>query len=53
MFTAQNILTALAMRDLNAQLREAGESKGHNPSFTKKDRSQFLQSLDMMAQKGG
>ena len=47
-FTQQNIGSALSMRELNAHLRETGESKGHNPSFSKKDRSQFLQSLDML-----
>ena len=51
LFTAQNIGSALAMRELNAHLRETGEIKGHNPSFLKKDRSQFLQSLDMLIQK--
>jgi uncharacterized protein YaiI (UPF0178 family) len=51
-FTQQNIGTALSMRDLNAHLRETGESKGYNPSFSKKDRSQFLQSLDKLIQKG-
>jgi hypothetical protein len=39
------------MRELNSHLRETGESKGHNPSFSKKDRSQFLQSLDLLIQK--
>jgi len=51
LFTAQNIGSALAMRELNAHLRETGEIKGYNPSFSKKDRSQFLQSLDMLIQK--
>lgn len=50
-FTAQNISATLATRELNAHLRETGESKGHNPSFSKKDRSQFLQSLDLLIQK--
>jgi len=50
-FTTQNIGATLAMRELNAHLRETGESKGHNPSFAKKDRSQFLQSLDRLAHK--
>ncbi len=50
-FTAQNISSTLAMRSLNAHLRETGDIKGHNPTFTKKDRSQFLQSLDMLIQK--
>jgi uncharacterized protein YaiI (UPF0178 family) len=48
-FTKESIGTALAMREFNAYLREFGESKGHNASFTKQDRSQFLQSLDQLA----
>lgn len=47
-FTGQNIGTALALRELNSYLREAGEISGHNAAFTKKDRSQFLQALDRM-----
>jgi len=50
-FTTPNIGSALSMRELNAHLRETGESKGHNPAFSKKDRSQFLQSLDRLIQK--
>ena len=50
-FTKQNIGSALSMRELNAHLRETGDIKGYNPSFSKKDRSQFLQSLDMLIQK--
>lgn len=49
-FTADNIGSALAMRELNSQLREMGE-KTYNPSFSKNDRSQFLQSLDLLIQK--
>ena len=45
-FTEENIGMVVAMRDLNAHLRETGESKGYNASFTKKDRSQFLQALE-------
>ena len=52
-FTQANIGTALSMRDLSAHLRETGESKGYNPSFSKKDRSEFLQSLDRLIQKSG
>ncbi len=47
-FTADNIGSALAGRELSAYLREAGEIKGHNPGFTKQDRSQFLQALDTL-----
>lgn len=50
-FTTQNIGSALSLRELNAHLRETGDIKGHNPTFSKKDRSQFLQSLDMLIQK--
>lgn len=45
-FTPDGIGMALAMRDLNAHLRETGEIKGYNASFTKQDRSRFLQALD-------
>ncbi len=50
-FTSHNIGGALSLRGLNAHLREAGEIRGNNPAFSKKDRSQFLQSLDMLIQK--
>ncbi len=50
-FTQQNIGSTLSLRELNAHLRETGEIKGYNPSFSKKDRSQFLQSLDLLIQK--
>jgi len=45
-FSTDNIGNALAMRELKAHLRETGESKGYNPSFSKSDRSRFLQNLD-------
>lgn len=50
-FTDQNIGHALSMRSLQAHLRETGESKGFNPSFSSKDRSHFLQALDKIIQK--
>ena len=50
-FTGSNIGAALAMRSLSQHLRETGEIKGHNPSFSKQDRSQFLQALDTLIQK--
>jgi uncharacterized protein YaiI (UPF0178 family) len=49
-FTNDNIGSALAMRELSSYLREAGEIKGNNPSFSKQDRSHFLQSLDGIIQ---
>ncbi|MCL4158919.1 UNVERIFIED_CONTAM: hypothetical protein GTU68_059945 [Idotea baltica] len=45
-FSTDNIGMALAMRELNSHLRETGESKGYNPSFSKADRSSFLQELE-------
>ena len=45
-FTPDSIGMALAMRELNQHLRETGESRGLNASFTPKDRQGFLQALD-------
>ena len=50
-FREDNIGMAMAIRDLNAHRREIGESKGYNAAFTKKDRSNFLQSLEKSIQK--
>ncbi len=49
-FTEANIGQALAMRDFSRHLRETGESKGFNPSFTRQDRSRFLQALEEAVQ---
>ncbi len=45
-FTTENIGMALAMRDLKSQLRETGADRGFNPSFTARDKSSFLNSID-------
>ena len=45
-FTPASIGMALAMRELNQHLRETGESRGLNPSYSSRDRSAFLQALD-------
>ena len=45
-FTEANIGNAMAMRDLSAELREAGVINGYNPSFKKEDRSRFLQAME-------
>jgi uncharacterized protein YaiI (UPF0178 family) len=45
-FTNENIGNAVAGRILNAHLREIGEITGGNPSFTKQNRSAFLQRLE-------
>ena len=49
-FSETSIGMALAMRDLSRHLRETGESKGHNASFTRQDRSRFLQALEEAVQ---
>ena len=49
-FNADNIGTALAMRDLMGHLRDTGEVRGNNPAFTPRDRSQFLQALEAAVQ---
>ncbi len=49
-FDKANIGMALAMRELNQHLRETGESKGYNKSFSAKDRSQFLNVLEVVIQ---
>jgi uncharacterized protein YaiI (UPF0178 family) len=46
-FTEAGIGMALAMRELSAHLRETGESKGYNASFTRQDRSRFLEALEL------
>ena len=49
-FDQSSIGMALAMRDLQSHLRETGESRGFNPSFTPKDRSRFLEALEHAVQ---
>ncbi len=50
-FTDASIGMALAMRDLSQHLRETGESRGYNASFTRQDRSRFLEALENAVQK--
>jgi uncharacterized protein YaiI (UPF0178 family) len=50
-FTEASIGMALAMRELSQHLRETGESKGYNASFTRADRSRFLQALEEAVQR--
>lgn len=54
-FTDASIGMALAMRDLSQHLRETGESRGFNAAFTRKDRSRFLEALELAVRraKGG
>ena len=49
-FTQSSIGMALAMRELQCHLRETGESRGFNASFTPKDRSRFLEALEIAVQ---
>lgn len=50
-FTADNIGMALAMRELKSQLRDMGEDRGFNASFSKKDRAAYLEALEVWYQK--
>lgn len=49
-FTPDNIGMALAVRDLNAHLRETGDRSGGPPPFARNDRSRFLQALEQAVQ---
>lgn len=49
-FTEDNIGDAIAVRDLLANLRGAGEQTGGPPPMTRRDRSRFLQKLDDIIQ---
>ncbi|MCP4374987.1 MAG: YaiI/YqxD family protein [bacterium] len=49
-FTDSNIGDAVATRDLLAVLRETGEVTGGPPPLKKRDRSRFLQQLDVVIQ---
>jgi uncharacterized protein YaiI (UPF0178 family) len=50
-FTPDSIGMALAMRDLNQQLRESGAIRGYNASFSRQDRSHFLSKFDETVQR--
>jgi uncharacterized protein len=50
-FTDASIGMAMAMRDLSQHLRETGESRGFNASFTRQDRSRFLEALELAVQR--
>ena len=49
-FNNNNIGTAKAMRDLRAYLRETGVAPSYNATFSKQNRSHFLQALEEMIQ---
>jgi uncharacterized protein YaiI (UPF0178 family) len=46
-YTEAGIGMALAMRDLNQTLRETGEISGYNRGFSSRDRSRFLEALEI------
>ncbi len=50
LFTEENIGNVVASRALNAHLRELGDISGGNASFSKQDRSRFLQALEEVIQ---
>jgi uncharacterized protein len=50
LFTEDNIGMAIAMRGLSAHLRETGEVFGHHHSFSRQDKSRFLQALEEVIQ---
>jgi uncharacterized protein YaiI (UPF0178 family) len=50
-FTPDTIGMALAMRDLSEHLRETGEIRGLNPTFSRRDRSRFLEELDRVVRR--
>ena len=52
MFTENSIGTAMAMREIMAELRDRGEITGGPASFSKQDRSRFLQTLEVAVQAG-
>lgn len=51
-FDEDSIGMALAMRDLKARLRESTDYQGKGPSFSKQDRSNFLQALEQAVRRG-
>ncbi len=50
-FTEENIGITVAMRNLNAHLRETGEIAGFNSPMNKQNRSRFLQEMETIIQK--
>ena len=51
LFDEDSIGMQRAVRDLMTDLRDAGQVQSFNPTFTKKDRSAFLQALETAVQK--
>jgi uncharacterized protein YaiI (UPF0178 family) len=51
-FTPDSVGMALAVRNLNQQLRESGESKGYNKEFRAKDRAACVSALAQAIDRG-
>jgi len=51
-FTPDSVGMALAMRNLNQQLRESGESKGYNKEFGPRERAAFVSALAQALDRG-
>lgn len=52
-FTDDNIGMGMAMRELSRDLRDMGEISGAGPAFSKKDRSRFLEALELAVRRSG
>jgi len=52
-FSEKNIGMILGMRELNQHLRESGMGASFNKPFTSADRSQFLQTMDVLMRRIG
>lgn len=50
-FTPDSIGMAMAMRDLKQHLRETTDQQTYNRSFTRADRSRFLEALDRLVRR--
>ncbi len=51
LFTSETIGIQSAMRDFNQEMREAGAISGYNAPFSQRDRSNFLQALDLLVRR--
>ena len=49
-FNDGNTGAALATREIMSDLRDRGEFRGNNPSFSKQDRIRFLDALEKVVQ---
>ena len=52
-FTEDSIGMQLAMRELNAHLRDTGEIRGSGAAYSRRDRERFLGALETIVRRGG